>query len=128
MLIDELVPPSKGSLRGRNLVLAPLVDRNCDPQCTGQALEAGFGDVVAVRAIERVDMQGDASIYCEGLKELAHELCVEIADFRGRKVRLEDEERPARDIEHDARQRLVHGQMHVAIATDPFALAESLLH
>ena len=40
---------------------------------------------------------------------------------------LEDEERPARNVDRDAGQRLVHRQMHVGVAGDALHVAERLL-
>ena len=46
--------------------------------------------------------------------------------FSAGKLRPEDEERPAGDVEGDARQRLVHRQMDVGIAADALLVAERL--
>src|SRR3954451_8081308 len=126
MLMPCFPPPSKRALGRGNLVLARHVERDRGTYRARQSLEAGFGDVMAVCAVKRLDMQRDASIHRESLKEFPHQLGIELANLRRRKIRLEDEEGPARDIDRDARQRLVHGQMHVAVAADALPLAERL--
>ena len=57
-----------------------------------------------------------------------HQLGVEGADLVARELDLEHQERPARDVDRDAGQRLVHRQMHVGIAGDALHVAERLLH
>jgi len=49
--------------------------------CEGDGLECGLGDMVTVDPVQRIDMQGDAAMGAEGLKELAHQFGVEMADF-----------------------------------------------
>ncbi len=44
-------------------------------------LEAGLGDMMAVIAIEGLDVQSHAGIHGEGLEPLAHQLGVELTDL-----------------------------------------------
>ena len=73
-------------------------------------------------------MQGDARIHGKGLKPLPDELGVERADLVAGEGRLEYEERPARNVDGDAGERLVHGQVHIGVAGDAAHVAERLLH
>lgn len=68
-----------------------------------------------------------AGIHGEGMKPFAHELGIELADLVAGEIDLEHQDRPARDVDHDARQRLVHGQVDVGIAGDAGHAAERLL-
>ena len=52
-----------------------------------------------VRAVERLHVQGHARLDGEGLEEFAHQFGVERADLLGRERGLEDQERPARNVE-----------------------------
>ena len=82
--------------------------------------------MMAVYAIERLDVQREAGVSGQGLKELAHQLSVEGADPLGREFGPEDEERPARHVERDARQGLVHRQEAVGVAGQAALVAERL--
>src|SRR5208282_3970938 len=98
--------------------------RNRAAKRPGDALEAGLGDMMAVQAVERLDVQREAGIPGQGLKELAHKLGVEGADPLGREFGPEDEERPARYVERHARQGLVHRQKTVGVAGQAAFVAE----
>ena len=65
---------------------APLarVDGDRLAQRARQRLEAGLGDVVAVLAVEVLDVQRDAGVLGEGLEPLAEQLGVHVADLRAR--------------------------------------------
>ncbi len=112
--------------RGHAAALA-RIDLERDAQRPRQPLEAALGDMVGVVAVERLDMQRDAGIHREGLEELAHQLGVEAADLLRLELRAEDQEGPAGDVDRDARQRLVHRQMHVGVTADALLVAERLL-
>ena len=43
-------------------------------QGAGGRFERGFGDVVAVKAVDFIDMKGDAAVRGQGLKKLAHKV------------------------------------------------------
>src|SRR5262249_831716 len=103
-----------------------LVDGESLGQRPGQALEAGLGDVVIVLAVEVLHMQGDAGVLGEGLEELAEQLGIHLAELRARERHLPDQIRPARDIDGDAGQRLVHGQVHAGVAGNALLVGERL--
>src|SRR6202040_2462732 len=52
------------------------IDRNRAAKRASAPLEARFGDVMAVGAVKRLDVQRDACVAGEGLEELAHQLSV----------------------------------------------------
>ncbi len=81
---------------------------------------------MAVRTIKGFDVQRDAGVAGEGLEELAHELSVKTANLLGRKLGPEDEKRPARHVERDPGQRLVHRQQAVGVAGQSPLVAERL--
>src|SRR5829696_5777682 len=121
-----VIGASQGALRGGYAPSFARIDADGGPQRARHALEAALGDVVAVRAVQRLDVQGDAAVHGKGLEELAHELGVEHADLLAREDSLEDQERPARDVERHARQGLVHRQVHVRVADDALLVAKRL--
>src|SRR5215213_2938379 len=114
------------TLGGGNAALFPWVQCHGLTQGPCQALEAALGDMVAVLAVERLHVQGQARIDGERLEELAHQLGVENADLLRREGGPEHEEGAARDVEGDARQGLVHRQMDVGIARDALFIAKRL--
>ena len=124
---DRLSPPSVPLVEGTSLAGA-RIDRHRRAQRPRQALEAGFGDVVVVGAVERLDMQRHAGIHGEGLEPLLHQLGVEGADLVAHELGLEHQERPPGNVDGDPRQRLVHRHMHVGVAGDALHVAERLLH
>ncbi len=71
---------------------------------------------MAIGAVKRLDVQRESGVAGEGLEELAHKLGVESADPLGRKLGLEDEERPAGHVERDPGQGLIHRQQAVGVA------------
>src|SRR5215216_3829104 len=91
------------------------VYRQRESQRACQPLEAGLGDMVSVRAVERSHMKSDPGIDRKGLEPFAHELGVEGADLLAREVDFENEERAAGDVESNMRQGIVHRQVHVGI-------------
>ena len=84
--------------------------------------------MVAVVAIEGLDMQRHAGVHRERLEPLPHQVGIELADLVAREVDLEHQHRPARNVERDARQRLVHRHVDAGIAVDAGHVAERLLH
>src|SRR5271154_7639980 len=80
--------------------------------------------MMAVDAIERLDVQRESRIAGEGLEELAPQRSVESADPLGREFRLEDEERPARYVERDPRQGFIHRQQAVGVTGQAALVAE----
>src|SRR5947209_10127460 len=124
-MIATVMASKRAFGRGHGPRLA-RVDRNRRFQRARDALEAGFGDVVAVRPVKRLDMQREPSVAGESLKELPHELGVETADLFGREFGAEYEQRPPRDVDGDPGQRLVHRQETVGVARQPLFVPERL--
>jgi hypothetical protein len=60
---------------------------------------------MAVGAVQGLYMQSEPSVCGQRLKEFAHQLGVERADFLGRERDVEDEEGSTGQIERDAGQR-----------------------
>src|SRR5438552_1194457 len=110
----------------RDTVLLVRVDLDRGTQRSGQSLEAGFSDVVVVVAIERLDVESRAGIHGECMKPFARQFGIEIADLGERELCSPYEVRPARDIDGDAGQRLVHRKIDACIAPDALAVAERL--
>src|SRR5271157_3616852 len=98
-------PTLKRALGRRRPAALTRIDRNRAAKRPGDALEAGFGDVMAVDAVERLNVQRETGIAGEGLEELAHQRGVEGADPLGREFDVKDEERPARHVERDPGER-----------------------
>ncbi len=74
------------------------------------------------------DVQRDAGVHGERLEPFLHQFGVERADLVAHELGLEHQERPARDVDRHARQRLVHRHVHVGVAGDALHVAERLLH
>ena len=104
----------------------PGINLDGPAQHAGQRLETGFGDVVAIVAVERLHMQRHAGIHGKGLEPFAHQFGVELADLGAREVHFPDEEGAARDIDCRAGQRFIHGQETIGIAADALAVAQRL--
>src|SRR5580704_1731208 len=64
----------------------------------------------------------------EGLEKLTHEFAIEGAYFRLREFCPEDQKRPARDIDRNSRQGLVHRQKHIRETGDAGDVAQGLAH
>ena len=73
-------------------------------------------------------MQSHAGIDGKGVEPLAHQFGVELTDLVARKLHLEHQHRPPRNVDHDPRQRLVHRHVDRGIAGDAGHGAERLLH
>src|SRR5271157_2829358 len=119
-------PTLKRALGRRYPLGLPRIDCYRVAKRPGDALEAGFGDVVAVDAIERLDVERQPRIAGEGLEELTHERGVESANPLGREFGPEDKERPARHVKRDPGQSFVHWQQAVGVAAEAALVAERL--
>jgi len=73
-------------------------------------------------------MQTQARMDRNRLKELAHELGIEVADLLRREFDVVNEKRASGDVDHDAGERLIQWNMGVAIAGDALAIAEREIH
>ena len=69
------------------------------PQRPGRRFENRFGDVVAVSPVMHDDVQVAQSIGGESVPEVGDQFGVEIADLVRREVGLEDEIRPAAEVQ-----------------------------
>src|SRR5262245_9698408 len=116
-------PFGRGHLVGRT-----RIDRDRRAQRPRQALEAGFDDVMIVGAVKRGDVQRHAAVHREVLEPLLHELGVEAAYLVAHELGLEHQERPAGNVDRDARERLIHRHMDVGVARDALHVPERLLH
>ena len=72
--------------------------------------------MVRVLAAQVVDVQRHLRVIDEALEELVREVDVERADHRARERHVELEARAARQVDDDARQRLVERRVRVAVA------------
>src|SRR5260370_14688913 len=123
-MATDMASALEGALGRGNAFGLAWIDRDLAFKRPRNPLEAGFGDVVAVGAVERLDVQREPGVAGESLEELAHKLSVEGANPLGREFGPKDQERPARHVEGDAGQRLVHRQQTIGIAGEPSLVAE----
>src|SRR5215213_6663 len=114
------------TLGGGNAALFPWVQCHGLTQGPCQALEATLGNMVAVLAIERFHVQGQARIDGKRLIELTHQIGVENTDLLRGEGGPEHQEGAARYVERDARQGLIHRTMDVGIARDALFIAKRL--
>src|SRR6056297_2840507 len=94
------------------------------PQRPRDGLETRFGNVVGIDAAQAIDMEGDAAMGRERLEELADKLGIEGSDLRRCHLYAPGEPGPAGEVESCAHQRIVHGEMTVAVAADAGLVAE----
>ena len=73
-------------------------------------------------------MQSHPGVHRKGVEPFPHQFGVEGADLVAREIDLEHQHRPARNVDDDARQRLVHRHVDRGIAGDAGHRAERLLH
>ena len=99
---------SERTLGGRRLTAGPRVDLHRLPKGPAQRLEAAFGDMVRIRAVEGLDVDAGARIGREGVVELLEELRVHVADLWGREGGAPDQVGPVRQVDGAAGQGLVH--------------------
>src|SRR5690349_13982256 len=107
--------------------LEPFVDLNRLPQRACRALEARLYDVVAVLAVDGLDVQTDAGVLRQRLEPLAEQLGVHLADLRPLEADVPDQIGPVREVDGDAGQRLVHRHQDRAEPPDPGEIAQRLL-
>lgn len=100
------------------------VYRDCRAQGPGGGLEAAFGDVVVVLAIDVLDMQAHAAIAREGMEELLEEFGIHLADLVTAEVHLPDKIGALAEVDGGAGQRLVHRDIGMAEARDAGKIAE----
>ncbi len=71
-------------------------------------------------------MQRDAGVLREGLEPFPEEFGIHFANFGLGELDLPNEVRAARDVNCDARQGVIHGQMHVGVSGDALFIAQRL--
>src|SRR5580698_6787384 len=111
-----------------NLSRRAFVEFDGHAQRASERLEDGLDLMVRVDAAQVVDMQRHARMVHEAAKEFDGEVDVEGADARTREGHVEFEARPAREIDHHARKRLVERHVGMAIAANALALADGFRH
>src|ERR1700733_8273621 len=116
----------KRALGRRHALRLTRVDRNRAAKRASDALEARFGDVMAVRAVKRLDVQRESGVAGESLEKLAHELGVKSPDLFGRKLGPEDKKRTPRHVERDPGQGLVHWQETMGVTGQTLLVAKRL--
>src|SRR5688572_8639589 len=114
------------TLGGWNAILLARINFDSAAQHARQSLEAGFGDVMAIVAVERLHMQGHASVHGESLEPFAHQFRVELADLGTGEFYLPDQIGAARHIDGGAGERLIHGQETIGVTADALAIAQRL--
>src|SRR6202521_4862569 len=125
-MMATLMACLKGALGRRHALRLARIDGDRVAKRTGDAFEARFSNVVAVRAVKRFDMQREPAIAGERLEKLAHELSVESADLFGRKLGPEDKKRTSRHVERDPGQGLIHWQETMGVTGQTLLVAKRL--
>src|SRR5260221_13261441 len=75
-----------------------------------------------------VDMQRLLGVIGKTLEEFVHQVHVEVADQRALELDVVLEARPAGEIDHDARQRLVERYVGMPVAPDAFLVTDGARH
>ena len=104
------------------------IDFHGSAERAGGGLENAFGDVVAVAAVVEDDVQVAQRVGREGLPEIEDQFAVEVADFRRGEVGLEDEVRPAAEVDGRGDERFFHRQREMPVTSDAGLIAQGLLH
>lgn len=102
------------------------VDLGCRAKNAGNGLEACFGDMMVVGAVMVQDMQRDAGILGQRLKEFAHKLGVECADLRRGEVDIPHKEGTAGNIHGSLGHRLIHGKIERGVAGNAAPVTQRL--
>ena len=79
-------------------------------------------------AAQAIDVQRTHGVIDETLKEFVEQIDIEIADLGARKIDVEFEAGPARQINNDPRQGLVQWHISMAIAADGTFVTERFMH
>src|SRR5205814_48336 len=87
-------------------------------QRAGEPLEAALDDVMAVLAVDILDMQGQPRLLGKGAEPFLEQFAIDTADRGAFERHLPNQVRPVRGVERDPRQRLVHGNERGAVAAD----------
>src|SRR5258708_34038303 len=114
-MMATLMACLKRALGRRHALRLTRIDGDCVAKRASDPFEARFSNVVAVRAVKRLDMQREPAIAGERLEKLAHELIVESADLFGRKLGPEDKKRTSRHVGRDPGQEAVHWQEQLRV-------------
>ncbi len=106
---------------------AVITDKTVPTQVRqGLNLESGLNDVVAVKAVDHINMQRDAAMRGQRLKELAHQFRIKRAYLVSRKRHVPHQIGPRRQIKRTADLRVIHRKVKIAIAADAPLIAQGL--
>src|SRR5690606_14994048 len=117
---------AKGALGGRDCILLPGIWFDCLAQRSGKRLETGFGNMMVVVAVQGLDVCRYACIVYEGLKPLANELGIVVADLWRAERYPPYEIGSSGYVDRRARQRIVHRQQRARVPPDPGLVGEGL--
>src|SRR5262249_33132805 len=93
-------------------------------QSSRSRLENRFRDVVLIPAVQILDVQIESAFLHEGFQKLLNQLCLKVADARRLELRLINQVRSARQVDHHARQCFVQGHVCMPESRDSPSLAE----
>ena len=82
--------------------------------------------MVTVQAVLFVDMQRDAAMGRQGLKELAHQLAIKPADLGRGEIQIADQIGAGRQIQRAGDLRVIHRKGKMPIAADALFVAHRL--
>ena len=97
----------------------------CDrhAQRSAKRLEYGFGLVVRIVSAEIIDVQRHVGVIHEALKELDHQINIELTHFGTSKRHMKFEPRTTATVDHYARQRLIQRHVGVPVTHDAFLVS-----
>src|SRR3546814_14038464 len=81
-------------------------------------------DLVVILAVERLDVERQPRGLRQAVEEMLEHLGIHLAESFLRERAFPHEIRPPRNVERDARQRLVHRAQRVAVAADAALVAQ----
>eukprot|EP01137_Pigoraptor_chileana_P035163 Opistho-2@28780 len=121
-------PALEDTLGRRDRIALARIDFDRLPQSARECFVHALGDVMVILAVEHLDVQRDPRRLREAVEPVREHLGVHLAEPRLREGRFIDAVRAPRNVEHAARQRLVHRRMRLAVARDAALVAERFCH
>src|SRR5260370_13918059 len=90
--------PAERAFGRGHLVGCTGIDRERNAQGPRQAFEAGFRDVMVIRAVERRDVYRHSAVHRECLEPLLHQFGIEATHLVAHELGIEYEKWPTRNV------------------------------
>ena len=108
----------------RHRTAGTVVNLYRSAQRAPERLEHCFTLVVRIHATQIIHMDSRQGMIDETLEKLTHQIDVKLANPRPREIKVETQARAPGEIYHHPRKRLIKRHVGVAIAAQPFLVAQ----